>query len=867
MDKQHENIKVFPKINYDAVKILIGVALILLAVLGFINNTVVSGLMNYTITLFVGFFNEIVLVLVAIYGLVLILTKRAIPLDFNIPTIGIIIAAIALMGVLTQNALVGRDIALNLGNFFTEFRDLFPKFNQIPLVEGYDPVIGGGLLGYFILGLTNTIAGSDGAIFALYAVMLIGIAMSMEAVWKGLIQFLAKQAEIQKKERETYLNITSMVGPASKIPTSTIPFEKSSVSSSSEATASTTKTATNTIGVTAKPIAMPSPRNPFGTVRKAFVPTSNGLQRVLPKKPIVQKPLSSSENPSVATPSMSAAPEMTDSTKVTITPEPNEPEAIPPAPSGLETQKNLPRSTFNRTFPTKTVDMAPPAAPVKGENIDNPLLVSLRQSASDYRYADYRLPSLTLLQSRDSTNEYEINERVTRERIERIHAKFQALDVSATVVGVQIGPSVTTFDIKMSADSQASEVRRIVPDLGITLGGFTVNFNEIVPGKPVSSLEVFNEVVAMVGLKEVLSDVMQNEKTKSKLYLPFGRNIQGQVVSLTPKDIIHMLVAGSTGSGKSVFMHAFIVSILFRAKPNEIKLLLVDPKRVELSKYKQLPHLLCPIISEFTEARIALERLYIEMEDRYKILQAADCTSLDQYNALAKQKSLKPLPIIFAILDEYNDLVEAAPAISDWVQRIAQKSRAAGIHIVIATQRPTTNIVTGNVKNNMTTKVALRVAAAVDSITVLGHAGSEVLGGNGDMFLANPLFNRTGEQRVQGAYISDEEIAAVTAEIRKHYPEDYDKKFLDLVDKNAMGPAASAPIQDEDDELYDTVKEQLPSMEFISLNWITQTYEVGFNRAKMIFRRLQVEGLIESKKDNLQSNKGCRVLIYQGKAK
>jgi S-DNA-T family DNA segregation ATPase FtsK/SpoIIIE len=363
-----------------------------------------------------------------------------------------------------------------------------------------------------------------------------------------------------------------------------------------------------------------------------------------------------------------------------------------------------------------------------------------------------------------------------------------------------------------------------------------------------------------------MSDVLSQEKTMAKIVVPFGRDIQGNVITLSPKEIVHMLIAGATGSGKSVFIHSLITSLIYKARPDQVKLMLVDPKRVELSKYKAIPHLLCPIISDFDEAKVAVERLYIEMENRYKIFQAAECTSLDQYLQFAQQHNLKPLPYIFAILDEYNDLVEGMPQVSDWVQRIAQKSRAAGIHIVLATQRPTTNVVTGNVKNNMVTKVALRVASPIDSMTVLGHAGSEVLMGNGDMFLTNPLFNHTGEIRVQGAYISDEEIMKVTQFMREKYAPDYYPAFLNLVDKSAMGPAYSPTVQNEEDELYDIVCEALVNMEFVSLNAIMTTYGVGFNRAKGIFKRLQAENKIEIRKDNLQNNRGAKVLIYQGKS-
>lgn len=847
----------YPKLNYDSIKILLGSAIILFAFLGFINFTVVSGFIHYIITLFVGFFNSMFLLLIAMYGFFLIVTKRTIPLKFNFTTMGFVIVAIAITGIISFFSLVASpEINLNLLNFFDTFRDNFPKFNDIPVVT-YDPIIGGGVFGYFVLTLAITLVGNQFAIYVLYLILFVGFVMSLELVWKQLIAYFTLQAEIQKREREHYMAITTM----GEVDASTKP----SFSDRSSFTPPRVESSPSLPPMNEPSVNVGSPRSPMPP-RKQIVPTSNGIQRVLPRRP------GSVAAPTNPTPPLEPMPSVpTEQPRVQVDAPRFEPVVIPTIADIEPAQPSPPilnrRSTFQTAFPTRTVPMTQPVEPVASipSTLQDPLLVGLRKTRDDEKYLDYQMPSLTLLDNHEDPTHYEINERRTKERIDRIHAKFAALGVAATIVGYQVGPSVTSFDVKMNDNAQASQVKKILSDLGIALGGFLVSFNEIVPGKPVSSLEVSNEVIATVGFKEMMSDVLSQEKTASKIVVPFGRDIQGKVITLSPKEIVHMLIAGATGSGKSVFIHSLITSLIYKARPDQVKLMLVDPKRVELSKYKAIPHLLCPIISDFDEAKVAVERLYIEMENRYKIFQAAECTSLEQYLQFAQQHNLKPLPYIFAILDEYNDLVEGMPQVSDWVQRIAQKSRAAGIHIVLATQRPTTNVVTGNVKNNMVTKVALRVASPIDSMTVLGHAGSEVLMGNGDMFLANPLFNRTGEIRVQGAYISDEEIMKVTQYMREKYAPDYYPSFLNLVDKSAMGPAYSPTVENEEDELYDIVCEALVNMEFVSLNAIMTTYGVGFNRAKGIFKRLQTENKIEIRKDNLQNNRGAKVLIYQGK--
>ncbi len=486
-------------------------------------------------------------------------------------------------------------------------------------------------------------------------------------------------------------------------------------------------------------------------------------------------------------------------------------------------------------------------------------------SPTTKRYQNYQKPPLSLLTSRQSAQDYDFNEQMTKKRLDILKQKFAAFGVPANVVSYQIGPSVTSFDIQMEEGAQVQELRRKVIDLGVALGGFNIYFKEIVPGKAVSSLEVINERASMVGYKEMMEDLHTHPSYKSKFALPFGRNITGEVVAFTPKDMIHLLVAGASGSGKTVFVHSFITSILMETSPLEARLLLIDPKRFELNLYKGMPHLLAPIITNILEARIAMERLIDEMEDRYQKFVDSETSSLEQYNHYASEQNLPTLPLIFVIIDEYNDLINVAPQISDLVQRLAQKSRAAGIHLVIATQRPTTNVITGSIKNNMATIVALRVAKQVDSVTMLGHAGAEILGGNGDMYLVNPLFARYGEIRVQGAFIHVDEINRICAFLKSKYMPDYAERFLNLVDDdqpsaNFQGSDAGGSGDTGDDPLYAVIKAAAMAQEFVSMSWISRTYNTGYPRALKIFKQLQVEGIIDASFDNPNNNRGRKVL-------
>ncbi len=474
----------------------------------------------------------------------------------------------------------------------------------------------------------------------------------------------------------------------------------------------------------------------------------------------------------------------------------------------------------------------------------------------------YHLPNLDFLTSRTSGLDYEFNERVTLRRKEILEQKFAALNVDATIVGYEIGPSVTSFDVQMADGAQTQQVKKVLLDLGVALGGYEVAFHDIVLGKTCSTIEVMNERASMVGYKEMLMDLRQNDQTQHKFMIPFGRNITGEVIAFTPKDMIHLLVAGSSGSGKTVFMHTFIMTILLQSTPDQARMLLIDPKKFELAKYKNLPHLLCPVITEMDEAKVALERLVDVMEERYLALQDSETSSLEQYNRYAEENGKPTFPLIFAIIDEYNDLINTHPQVSDLVARLAQKARAAGIHLMIATQRPTTDIITGSIKNNMATIVALRVAKQVDSVTVLGHAGAEILGGNGDMYLVNPLFARQGEIRVQGAYISEDEISRICASIRNAHLPSYDERFLNLKETPSSSPQDGfSSNMDYSDPLYETIKAVVMTMDYVSMNWIARTYEMGYPRALRLFKMLQNDGVVDASDTSPQNNKGRKVLI------
>jgi DNA segregation ATPase FtsK/SpoIIIE-like protein len=791
----------FPPLQDHTLKLGLGSFLILLTLLGLINQGIVAIIINVFFGFLIGQLRYVGYFFFVGYGLALLFNRPFIKLKWSITLLGITIAFLSLLAIATINglSLIEPTPTLTFNNVFNIFISQFPAIDTG--VVDIPQTVGGGFIGYGLVMLIHVLNLTMIQSMIWIGLLIFGIALSLEMIWLTLIRYGAKQVDVRQKEKSYFQKIA-------------------------EAKPKSTK-----IGVYAEPT-----ENGTGlTTFRALFPgqTVQGLSKVPFQKPSL-------------TPTKKTQPLNTIKDEDPVFFE----------TSSLSSTYEAPEVP-NHTLPS--VGQPPFERP------SMPTTMKPMATSQEDRYQQYQLPPLEMLDSRSAVADIEFNEQITKQRIEILNQKFMALGVEATIVDHQIGPAVTAFDVKMDEGAQISQVRRVLGDLAVALGGFPMSLKELVPGKTVSQLEVLNERISMVGYKELLEDLRNQPLFKNKFALPFGRNILGEVIALTPKEIIHMLVAGASGSGKTVFVHSFLTSILMSTTPHQARILLIDPKKFELSKYKNLPHLLCPIISDFQEAKISLERLIDEMESRYEKFLESETISLETYNQYAEDNDLQTLPLIFAVIDEYNDLINVNPQVSDIVQRLAQKSRAAGIHLLIATQRPTTNILTGSIKNNLATIVALRVSKQVDSITMLGHAGAEILGGNGDMYLVNPLFARYGEIRVQAPYISDSEIQRICAFVRNQALPDYDEKFLNLIDKSPQfADASGLPSQMNEgfvDPLYSEIKTSASLRNYVSMSWISRTYSTGYPRALKIFKQLQQEGIIDASLDNPNNNRGRKVLV------
>lgn len=504
-----------------------------------------------------------------------------------------------------------------------------------------------------------------------------------------------------------------------------------------------------------------------------------------------------------------------------------------------------------------TVEEAPVEEPVAEEPVDR--LHRPQPKANPIK--NYVYPPIDLLDYHEDPDDIEKNASSTQEKIDLINTVFQQLHVGASVVGSTVGPAVTRYDVQTNSDVSVTTVSKYVKDISIRLGGVPCRFEEIVYGKATSGLEIPNAIRTTVGLRESIEKLPQGPKNLR--YIPFGKNISGELLSANLVDFPHMLVSGTTGSGKTIFMHSVILSLIMRNKPDELKIVLIDPKKVEMAYYEQIPHLLCPNISSSNKAYVCMKKMVDEMERRYNLFQANRVRDIKGFNEFAKQNGIQPLPYIVVFIDEYADLVEEVKDIKTPVVRIAQKARAAGIHLVIATQRPSVNVIDGVIKANVSTRVALMVASQVDSISIINQAGAEALLGNGDMIVDCSLISRSMKPRVQGCFVDIPEINRVCDFLRSRYPEQYDPEFLDLEEHDEVSNVSDAPdvgvIDKEmaEEQLYELIKEQIVERDYCSISYIQRTYAVGFPKAGRLFNKLIQDGYVSRGGDA----RGSKVLI------
>ena len=549
---------------------------------------------------------------------------------------------------------------------------------------------------------------------------------------------------------------------------------------------------------------------------------------------------------------------------------------IPPERSVEETKPrelNLPQAAKSTQEDTKSGDIAKPS--VKSESQKNESVSSSTVFKSKGKNLNQEMPSTDLL-DRVLDDGSSLTKEQLDEVADRLEVKLQEFGIEASVVSVIPGPVVTRFEIQPAPGTKASKITNIAQDIARSLAVTSVRVVEVIPGKSVVGIEIPNTNRKMVRLTEILSSDTFNN-AHSPLSMALGHDIAGKPIVVNLEKMPHLLVAGTTGSGKSVGLNAMLLSLLFKSDPETVRLIMIDPKILELSVYEGIPHLLTPVITDMNDASNGLRWCVAEMDRRYKLMSQMGVRGLSAFNQKVAEANaagkplfdpfqedeeipLEELPSIVVVVDEFADMIMiVGKKVEHLIARIAQKARAAGIHLILATQRPSVDVITGLIKANIPSRIAFQVSSKIDSRTILDQGGAEQLLGAGDM-----LYLPAGQgvpERVHGAFVGDDEVHRVVDSWRQKSEPNY----LDEItsDMQETGPipgwsdADNSDLSDENDELYDEAVSFVIESRRASISAVQRKLRIGYNRAARIIEAMEMAGLVSE----MSSNGSREVLV------
>lgn len=468
---------------------------------------------------------------------------------------------------------------------------------------------------------------------------------------------------------------------------------------------------------------------------------------------------------------------------------------------------------------------------------------------------EYQLPPISLL-DQPKKKQKETDEASIEKNIEILERVLKDFKIVGKVVEVHIGPTVAQYELEIASGTRVNKITSINREIALALAKKDVRIEAPIPGKNTVGIEFANDVATPVSFYEIISSKQMMNAMDKKLMVPLGKSIMGDIGVCEINKMPHMLIAGTTGSGKSVCVNGIICSILMRARPDEVKLVMVDPKVVELSVYNGVPHLMCPVVSDPKKAAVALAKMVAEMERRYETFSETKTKNIESYNAYidkwneehkADGVTKAKLPYIVVIIDELADLMMvAAKEVEDSILRITQKARAAGIHLIVATQRPSTDVITGLIKANIPSRISFAVGSGIDSRTILDQTGAEKLLGKGDMlFLPIGVNSPT---RIQGSFITDDEIKRIIDFTVEQQKAQYDEALMNLeaTDHNVSNVSGQefGDAANDEDPLYNDIVQFVIENQKASASLLQRRFKLGYNRAARLIDLLEERGII-----------------------
>lgn len=457
---------------------------------------------------------------------------------------------------------------------------------------------------------------------------------------------------------------------------------------------------------------------------------------------------------------------------------------------------------------------------------------------------EYQKPPITLLDPVKNVDQT-ADKASIRKNTQKLQATFKSFGVNVIIKKAILGPTITRYEVQPAVGVKVNRIVNLADDLALALAAKDIRIEAPIPGKPFIGIEVPNRATSVVAFK----DVMQKQDSKAKIdpmQVPLGKDVSGQIVSANLAKMPHLLIAGSTGSGKSVAINTILTSILMKATPDQVKLILIDPKMVELSVYNGVPHLLIPVVTDPKLAANALSKAVKEMERRYKLFAASGARNMAEYNEKVRRNNqdkskpaMKTLPYILVVVDELSDLMMVGGRdVEGAIVRLGQMARAAGIHMILATQRPSVDVITGLIKANVPSRISFAVSSGVDSRTILDQTGAEKLLGRGDM-LYMPV-GASKPERIQGAYISSHEVEKVISWVREQQKPEYDEGMIPQKSEET----AENNSDELEDEFYDQAVELVRRQQSASVSMLQRRFRIGYNRAARIVDEMEAKGVV-----------------------